>query len=68
MKIYEKVVCRRPLLDLNYRHDIVPVGYGYGRINIKNDKIFVTHPLCIGVNNNISELFIIFISSSLVCL
>jgi hypothetical protein len=37
----------------NYRHDIVPVGYGYGRINIKNDKIFVTHPLCIGINNNI---------------
>ena len=38
---------------LNYRHDIVPVGYGYGRINIKNDKIFITHPLRIGVNKNI---------------
>ena len=37
----------------NFRHDIIPLGYGYGRINIKNDKIFVTHPLCIGVNNNI---------------
>ena len=37
----------------NFRHDIIPLGYGYGRINIKNNKIFVTHPLCIGVNNNI---------------
>lgn len=37
----------------NYRHDIVPVGYGYGRINIKNDKIFVTHPLCLGINHNL---------------
>ena len=37
----------------NYRHDIVPIGFGYGRINIKNDKIFVTHPLCIGHSNNI---------------
>lgn len=37
----------------NYRHDIVPVGYGHGRINIKNDKIFVTHPLCIGINHNL---------------
>ena len=37
----------------NYRHDIVPVGYGYGRINIKNDRILVTHPLCIGVSNNL---------------
>lgn len=36
----------------SFRHDIVPVGYGFGRINIKNDKIFVTHPLCIGVNKN----------------
>lgn len=37
----------------NFRHDIVPLGYGYGRINVKNDKILVTHPLCIGINNNI---------------
>lgn len=37
----------------NYRHDIVPVGYGYGRINIKNDRILVTHPLGIGVNRNL---------------
>ena len=37
----------------NFRHDLVPLGYGYGRINVKNDKIFVTHPLCIGINNNI---------------
>lgn len=37
----------------NFRHDIVPIGYGYGRINVKNDKIFVTHPLCIGISNNL---------------
>lgn len=37
----------------NFRHDIVPLGYGYGRINVKNDKIFITHPLCIGINNNL---------------
>lgn len=37
----------------NYRHDIIPVGYGYGRINIKNDKILITHPLCLGINNNL---------------
>lgn len=37
----------------NFRHDIVPVGYGSGRINIKNDKILVTHPLCRGINNNL---------------
>ena len=36
----------------NYRHDIVPIGYGYGRINIKNDKILITHPLCLGININ----------------
>lgn len=37
----------------NFRPDIVPVGYGHGRINVKNDKIFVTHPLCMGISNNI---------------
>lgn len=37
----------------NFRHDIVPLGYGYGRINVKNDKIFITHPLCIKMDNNI---------------
>lgn len=37
----------------NYRHDIVPVGYGYSKINIKNEKMFVTHPLCIGVSNDL---------------
>jgi len=37
----------------NFRHDIVPIGYGNGRINIKNDKILVTHPLCIGISNNL---------------
>lgn len=35
----------------NFRHDIIPLGYGHGRINIKNDKIFVIHPLGIGGNN-----------------
>lgn len=28
----------------SYRHDIVPLGYCEGQINIKNDKIFVRHP------------------------
>lgn len=37
----------------NFRLDIIPVGYGYGRINIKNDKIYVTHPLCLGLENNL---------------
>ena len=36
----------------NFRHDIVPLGYGHGRVNIKNDKIVITHPLGIGNNNN----------------
>lgn len=36
----------------NFRLDIIPVGYGYGRINVKNDRIFVTHPLCMGIENN----------------
>lgn len=35
----------------NFRPDIVPVGYGHGRINIKNDRIFITHPLGINSNN-----------------
>ena len=29
---------------LNYRHDIVPLGYGLGKLNIKNDVIMVRHP------------------------
>jgi len=29
---------------LNKRHDIVPLGYGYGKLNIKNDEIIVKHP------------------------
>lgn len=33
----------------NFRHDIIPIGYGRGRINIKNDKILLTHPLGIGI-------------------
>lgn len=35
----------------NYRPDIVPIGYGNGIINIKNDKLLLAHPLCIGVSN-----------------
>jgi len=35
----------------SFRHDIVPVGYGRGLINIKNDRIIVAHPLGIGVSN-----------------
>lgn len=34
----------------NFRHDIVPIGYGSGIINIKNDKILLAHPLGIGVS------------------
>lgn len=37
----------------NYRHDIVAVGYGYGKINVKNEKIIVSHPLGIGINNDL---------------
>lgn len=29
----------------SYRHDIVSLGYGFGSLNIKNDKIYVKHPL-----------------------
>lgn len=29
----------------NYRHDIVPLGYGVGCVNVKNDKIIVQHNL-----------------------
>lgn len=29
---------------LNYRHDIVPLGYGLGGIRVKNDIIMVRHP------------------------
>lgn len=35
----------------NFRHDIVPIGYGNGLINIKNDRMIVAHPLCIGVGS-----------------
>jgi len=37
----------------NFRPDIVPIGYGHGRINIKNDRIFITHPLGINSNNGV---------------
>ncbi len=30
---------------LSYRHDIVPLGYGEGIINIKNDKFILRHPI-----------------------
>ena len=33
------------LLIQNYRHDIIPIGYGKGQISIKNDKIIVSHPI-----------------------
>lgn len=26
------------------RHDIIPIGYGIGIINIKNDRIYIQHP------------------------
>lgn len=29
---------------LNKRHDIVPLGYGLGILNVKNDRIIVQHP------------------------
>jgi len=28
----------------SYRHDIIPLGYCFGQINVKNDKIYVRHP------------------------
>lgn len=28
----------------SYRHDIIPLGYCNGQINVKNDKIIVRHP------------------------
>lgn len=34
----------------NFRHDIVPIGYGNGIINVKNEKILLAHPLGIGVS------------------
>lgn len=36
----------------NYRHDIIPIGYERGEINIKNDKIIVRHP----INQNTESL------------
>ena len=46
----------------NFRPDIVPLGYGHGRINVKNDKIFVTHPIGITNDNNfeLSNNYLIF--------
>jgi len=29
----------------NYRHDIIPVGYARGKINIKNDQVYLCHNL-----------------------
>lgn len=28
----------------NKRHDLVSLGYGFGRLNVKNEQIIVTHP------------------------
>lgn len=39
----------------NYRHDIVPLGYEEGQINIKNSKIFVQHPLFIEKVNRVPK-------------
>lgn len=29
----------------SYRHDIIPIGYEFGKINIKNSSIHVKHPI-----------------------
>lgn len=39
----------------NYRHDIIPVGYGTAEINIKNDKIVLRHPLLVSNNEYTNE-------------
>lgn len=39
----------------NYRHDIIPVGYGTAEINIKNDKIVLRHPLLVSNNEFINQ-------------
>lgn len=46
---------------LNRRHDIVPLGYGNGTLNIKNDSILVLHPSTFSKNElkNISAGLII---------
>lgn len=31
------------ILD-NKRHDLISLGYGFGRLNVKNEQIIVTHP------------------------
>jgi len=41
MKIYGQNIAK---IFENYRHDIIPLGYCFGQINIKNDKILVRHP------------------------
>lgn len=38
----------------NYRHDIIPVGYGTAEINIKNDKLVLRHPLIVSNNEPIT--------------
>lgn len=46
----------------NFRHDIVPIGYGNGIINVKNDKILLAHPLGIGVSceHDLDSNFLLF--------
>lgn len=43
------------------RHDIVPIGYGTGIINIMNDHIIIRHPATVSsVNVDMSEHFIFY--------
>ena len=39
----------------NYRHDIIPVGYGTAQINIKNDKIVLKHPLVVSYSDSTED-------------
>lgn len=38
----------------NYRHDIVPLGYGEGSVNVKNESIFLKHPLELNDNSKVT--------------
>ena len=42
--VLEKVGQNLETILLTKRHDIVPLGYGVGRLKIKNDEIIVRHP------------------------
>ena len=39
----------------NNRYDVIPIGYGRGIINVKNDKILLSHPIGVG---NIAEHYL----------